>query len=369
MHIESIYLKNFRNYEEQSIKLCPGINIFFGDNAQGKTNILESIYLTSMGKSHRTQKYNEMIKWDKDHCRVINKYNKEGMEGSIDFFIKRNKKKQIKINGIKIDKLSEILGRINSVMFSPDHMRIIKEGPSERRKFIDAILSQAKPKYYYNLSQYLKVLEQRNNLLSDDKKRKELEKTLDVWDYQLIDFGSKIIKDRSIFIKNIGSIAGAINNQLSGGKENLQSKYKPSVRIDNFEMNDIKKAFAKTLLEARLTDIKRGITGYGPHRDELMLSINGKELRNFGSQGQQRSALLSLKLAEMSFIKEETGTVPVLLLDDVFSELDINRQNYLLYYIKDIQVVLTCTDFNNINLSDINHCSYFEVKNASIKEI
>lgn len=369
MYIESIYLKNFRNYEEQSIKLCPGINIFFGDNAQGKTNVLESIYLTSMGKSHRTQKYNEMIKWDKDQCRVLNEYSKEGIEGSIDFFIKRNKKKQIKINGIKIDKLSEIIGRINSIMFSPDHMRIVKEGPSERRKFIDAILSQAKPKYYYNLIQYLKVLDQRNNLLSDDKKRKELIKTLDIWDYQLIDFGSKIIRDRFIFIKNIGNVAAAINNQLSGGKENLELRYKPSVRIESFEMSDIEEAFTRILMEARATDIMRGITNYGPHRDELILSINGKELRNYGSQGQQRSALLSLKLAETSFIKEETGTVPVLLLDDVFSELDINRQNYLLYYIKDMQVVLTCTDFNNINLSSINHCSYFEVKNGTIKEI
>ncbi len=369
MHIESLYLKNFRNYEEQSIKLCPGINIFYGDNAQGKTNILESIYLTSMGKSHRTQKYNEMIKWDKDHCRVINEYVKEGAEGNVDFFIKRNQKKQIKINGVKIDKLSEILGRVNAVMFSPDHMKIIKEGPSERRKFIDGILSQAKPKYYYNLIQYLKVLEQRNNLLSDDRKRKELEKTLDVWDYQLIDFGSKIIKDRSIFINNIGNIAGTINNQLSGGKESLLAKYKPSVKIDNFELNNIKKAFSKTLLEARATDIKRGITGYGPHRDELILTISGRELRNFGSQGQQRSALLSLKLAETSFIKDETGTVPVLLLDDVFSELDINRQNYLLYYIKNIQVVLTCTDFKNINTSGINNCSYFEVKNGFIKTL
>ena len=367
MHIESIYLKNFRNYEEESIKFCPNINIFYGENAQGKTNILEAIYLVSMGKSHRTQRYNEMIKWDKDYSRVNIKYSKNTIEGNIDFFIKKNQKKQIKINGIKIDKLSEILGKINIVMFSPDHMKIVKDGPSERRKFIDAILSQTKPKYYYNLTQYIKVLGQRNILLSNDNKKKEIEKTLDVWDYQLIDFGSKIIKDRDSFIKNIGGIAENINSQLSGGKEKLHTIYKPSVNFIDYSLNEIKESFAKRLEKARPMDIKRGVTCYGPHRDEITLSINGKELRSFGSQGQQRSALLSLKLSEMSFIKEETGTVPVLLLDDVFSELDIKRQNYLLFYIRDMQVVLTCTEYKNINLSDIKNCSYFEVKNGNVK--
>ncbi len=365
MYIEALYLKNFRNYEEETIRLCPGINIFFGENAQGKTNILESIYLLSMGKSYRTMKYNEMIRWDKDLCRVYLSFVKEDVKGDIDFFIKRNQKKQIKINGVRIEKISDILGKINTVMFSPDHMKIIKEGPGERRRFIDSILSQVKPKYYHNLIKYLKILEQRNILLSDEKKKKDLEKTLDVWDEQLIDYGSRIIKDRYIFINNIGKIACEINNQLSGGKEKLIVEYKPSVSTAAYSLKDIKECYEDIILKGRQRDMKRGNTSWGPHRDELTLSIKEKELRSYGSQGQQRSALLSLKLAETIFIKEETGSKPVLLLDDVFSELDGSRQNYLFENIKDMQVILTCTEISKV--LKIDRCSAFLVKNARVE--
>ncbi|MCK9217670.1 MAG: DNA replication/repair protein RecF [Firmicutes bacterium] len=369
MNIEFIYLKNFRNYEELSIKLNPGINIIFGENAQGKTNILESIYLLSMGKSYRTQKYNEMIKWDKEKCKVYIEYNKKDIEGNIEFFIAKNKKKQIKINGVNVEKVSDILGRINTVMFSPEHIKIIKEGPVERRRFIDAILSQVKPSYYYNLIQYLKVLGQRNVLLSDEKRKNELGKTLDIWDNQLIEYGSKVIKERYIFINNISKTASSINDKLSGGKENLVLKYKPSVNIHDYSSDNIKKSYESIITKGRAKDIKRGITNWGPHRDELIFSIGEKELRNFGSQGQQRSALLSLKLAETIFIKDETGTTPVLLLDDVFSELDNARRGYLLEYIKDIQVILTCTDLNNMILKNIKNPSLFHVKNAVVSRV
>ena len=369
MNIESIYLKNFRNYEELSIKLSPGINIIFGENAQGKTNILESIYLLSMGKSYRTQKYNEMIKWDKDKCKIFIDYSKDDIKGNIDFFISKTKKKQIKINGINVEKLSDILGRINTVMFSPEHIKIIKEGPAERRKFIDAILSQIKPSYYYNLIQYLKVLGQRNILLSDDKRKKELKNTLDVWDIQLIEYGSKIMEDRYIFIKKIRKTANMINNQLSGGNENLVLEYKPSVSIYDYSRENIKESYESVIKKGRFIDIKRGNTNWGPHRDELIFSIGEKELRNFGSQGQQRSALLSLKLAETIFIKDETGTTPVLLLDDVFSELDNNRRGYLLDYMKDIQVILTCTDLKNLKLENVINPTFFYVKNAKVERI
>ncbi len=369
MNIETLYLKNFRNYDEEKVELCPDINIFFGENAQGKTNILESIYLASMGKSYRTQKYNEMIKWDKDQCKVFLEFDKEEIKGSIEFYIKRNQKKQIKINDIRVEKISDILGKINTVIFSPDHLRIIKEGPSERRKFIDAILSQTKPKYYYNLIQYLKVLEQRNSLLSDDKRKVEAEKTLDIWDSQLVEYGSKVIKERYEFIKTIGEDVKKINNRISGNKEELLLEYRPSVYIKESDLESIKVSYGKAIHEGRLKDIKRGNTNFGPHRDELALSIKEKELRNFGSQGQQRSALLSLKLAETIFIKEETGTTPVLLLDDVFSELDKNRQDYLLGYMKDIQVILTCTDFKKIDFLDSDNYSYFKVKSGSVNKI
>ena len=366
MHIKSLYLKNFRNYEEQTIDFCPFTNIIYGENAQGKTNILEAIYLTSMGKSHRTQRYNEMIKWGKDFCRINTKYNKSNNDGDIDYLIKKNQKKQIKVNSIKLNKLNEILGVINIVMFSPEHMKIIKDGPSERRKFIDSILSQTKPRYFYNLSQYLKVVEQRNILLSKSNEKKEIEKTLHIWDSQLTDFGSKIIKDRNDFIKSIRNNVNKVNSELSKGKETLEILYKPSVNFKEDNLCEIKNAFEKRLQKSKEADIKRGVTSYGPHRDEIVFLINGKDLRSFGSQGQQRSGLLSLKIAEMKFIKEETNIMPVLLLDDVFSELDIKRQNYLLYYIKNMQVILTCTNYEGIEFSNINDCSYFKVKNGYI---
>ena len=369
MNIKNIYLKNFRNYEEEKIELCPGINIFFGENAQGKTNILEAIYLTSIGKSYRTQKYNEMIKWGKDQCKVYLDFEKNEIEGSIEFYIKRNQKKQIKINGIKIEKIGDILGKLNTVIFSPDHLKIIKEGPSERRKFIDAILSQARVRYFYNLIQYLKILGQRNSLLSGDKKGGEIERTLDIWDAQLIEYGSNIMIERFNFVNTIKDCINNINKELSGGKEELLLEYRPSFYIKDYNLNNIQFIYGKTIEEGRPKDIRRGNTNWGPHRDELNFSIKGKELRNFGSQGQQRSALLSVKLAETVFIKEETGTTPVLLLDDVFSELDKNRQNHLLEYMKDIQVILTCTDFKKIDFLNIDNYSLFEVKKGNVNKI
>lgn len=369
MNIKALYLKNFRNYEEEKVELCPHINIFFGENAQGKTNVLEAIYLTSMGKSYRTQKYNEMIKWDKEQCKVYLEFDKRDTEGSIEFYIKRNQKKQIKINGIKAERIGDILGKLNTVIFSPDHLKIIKEGPSERRKFIDAILSQTKPKYFYNLIQYLKVLGQRNSLLSDDKKRGVAEKTLDIWDNQLIEYGSKVMIERFNFVNTIKDGVNNINKKLSGDKEELLLEYKPSIYIKEHDLHKISEHYRKTIEEGRPIDIRRGNTNLGPHRDELIFSIKGKELRSFGSQGQQRSALLSIKLAETVFIKEETGNTPVLLLDDVFSELDKNRQRYLLEYMKDIQVILTCTDFKKIDFLNIDKYSHFEVKSGTVNKI
>ncbi len=368
LNIEKLYLKDFRNYEKEEINFYPGINILFGENAQGKTNILESIYLIAMGKSYRSRRYNEMIKWDKDMCKVYLEYTKSDIKANIEFFIKRNQKKQIKINGVNIEKIGDILGKLNIVMFSPEHLKIVKEGPSERRKFIDAILSQVKPKYYYNLIQYLKVLGQRNFLLSNCENKKEIDKTLDIWDNQLVEYGAKIIKDRYTFIKSIGKTSGEINNQLSGDKEKLLLTYKPSLNVHDYTMEGIIDVYSNTLNNGRKTDIKRGNSNWGPHRDELIFSIKGKELRNFGSQGQQRSALLSLKLAETIFIKEETGQMPVLLLDDVFSELDKKRCNYLLEYIKNIQVILTTTDLANIDFLNLDNSHYFSVKNAFVKE-
>lgn len=366
MNIESIFLLNFRNYSEQYIELDPGINIFYGENAQGKTNVIEAVYLLTMGKSHRTNKYNEMVKWDKNDSRICIKFNKDDFDYNIDFILKRNQKKQIKVNGVRLDKLSDILGKLNTVIFSPDHMKIIKEGPSERRRFIDSILSQTKPKYYYNFTQYLKVLAQRNMLLCNEKNDGIIEKTLDIWDHQLIEYGCKIIKDRQIFVESIDTKAWRINKELSGGREDFHLKYMPSIGYGKHEISDIKNAFEKRLMEARASDIRRKLTHYGPHRDELNLFINDKEVRNYGSQGQQRSVLLSLKLSEMEYIKDETGSTPVLLLDDVFSELDKLRQGFLISFIKNVQVIITCTDYENLYFGDKSTYKIFNVRTGKV---
>lgn len=366
MNIESIFLLNFRNYKEQYIELDPGINIFYGENAQGKTNILEAIYLLTMGKSHRTNKYNEMVRWDENDSRICINFKKDNFDYNIDFVLKRNQKKQIKVNGVRLDKLSDILGKLNTVIFSPDHMKIIKEGPSERRRFIDTILSQTKPKYYYDFSQYLKVLAQRNILLCNEKNGEVIEKTLDIWDHQLIEYGSRIMRDRSMFIERIDEKAWKIDKELSGGREDFHLKYMPSISVGKYEINDIKKAFEKKLIESRTSDIRRKMTSYGPHRDELNLFINEKEVRNYGSQGQQRSALLSLKLSEMDYIKDETGSTPVLLLDDVFSELDKARQGFLISFIKNVQVIVTCTEYDNLYLGDKSALRIFNVRGGKV---
>lgn len=355
MHIKSINLKNYRNYDELHIELNKGINIFYGQNAQGKTNIIESINLLATGKSHRTQKDTELIKWEKEECKVALEYEREEIENSLDIYLKKNNKKQIKVNGVKLNKTSELLGNLLTVIFSPDHMKIIKEGPSERRKFIDIILSQIKPGYYYNLLQYLRVMEQRNNLISESFNNKKLLDTLNIWDTQLIDYGCKLIKERIEFLNEIYQLAKKTHKNITNNKEDLNIIYKSSVPTSSDDINLLKIEYEKKLKLNRTSDLRRGTTQIGPHRDDIKFYINEKEVKVFGSQGQQRTTLLSLKISELEYIKNQCFSYPVLLLDDVFSELDTERQSYLMEFIKDKQAIITCTDveyFKNIKLED-----------------
>lgn len=335
MFIKNIKLNNFRNYNQEAIDLGPNVTIFYGKNAQGKTNIIEAIYFFSMGKSHRSSKDSEIIKWETEESKIEIGFTKENYESKIEFLFKKNSKKQIKVNGIKIVKTSELLGNLNSVIFSPDHLKIIKEGPSERRRFIDIILSQTSKKYFYNLTQYNKVIEQRNKLLVSIKKQGINKNNLLVWDEQLIKYGSILITMRKEFIERINSLAKEIHQSITSGVELLKIEYYPSTENEAFEEN---------MKSHQNLDIMRGITSKGPHRDEILFFINEKEVKIFGSQGQQRTTLLSLKLAELKYICEKTGSNPILLLDDVFSELDMMRQRFLIKYIENIQTIITCTD-------------------------
>lgn len=364
LYIKRINLKNFRNYESLDIEIGEGVNIFYGQNAQGKTNIIESIYMCSTGKSHRTQKDTELIRWGNEEARIRIDYIKEKDEKSVDIYLNKNIKKQIKLNGVKLNRIGELIGNLNTVIFSPDHMKIIKEGPVERRRFMDIILSQVKPGYYHNLVQYLKVLEQRNRLLGEADNNRSLINTMDIWNEQLAGFGAKITVARRSFIKKISDIAAATHEGISHGKENLKLVYNSSVdRIEASEQ-EIKKSFIEALERTVNIDIKRGSTHKGPHRDDILFFINDTEVKTYSSQGQQRTALLSLKISELKYVQEETEELPVLLLDDVFSELDNERQKYLVDFIKDIQTIITCTDVEHTEKIKLSGSTIFRVVNG-----
>jgi DNA replication and repair protein RecF len=366
LHIKNVNLKNFRNYESLDIKIGEGVNIFYGQNAQGKTNIIESIYMSSTGKSHRTQKDTELIRWDCEGARIKIDFQKENDEKSVEIYLNRNVKKQIKLNGVKLNKIGELIGNLNTVIFSPDHMKIIKEGPVERRRFMDIILSQVLPGYYFNLVQYLKVLEHRNKLLCEACKNRSILSSIYVWNDQLADFGAKIIIARRKFIDKICNIAAETHEGISHGKERLKVIYKSSVDYNDISEIEIRKVFLNSLEKSINIDIKRGATHKGPHRDDILFFINDTEVKTYSSQGQQRTALLSLKISELKYIEEETDEMPILLLDDVFSELDTERQKYLVDFIRDIQTIITCTDVEYLEKLKLGSSLVYNVVNGMI---
>jgi len=340
MIIKSIELNNFRNYENLNISFDEGTNILYGDNAQGKTNILEAAYISGTTKSHKGSKDKEMIRFNEKeaHIRTVVAKKQPGTdvlkEYQIDMHLKNNKSKGIAINQIPIKKASELFGILNMVFFSPEDLNIIKEGPAERRRFLDFELCQLDKIYMSDLTNYNKILNQRNKLLKDMVYSPDLGDTLPIWDMQLVETGKKIIRRRKKFIEELNEIVYGIHSKISGGKEELILKYEPNI-------DDI--FFEDELNRAKFKDIKMCMTSVGPHRDDMFFSIGGIDIRKFGSQGQQRTSALSLKLSEIELVKRTIHDTPVLLLDDVLSELDSNRQNYLLNSISDIQTLITCT--------------------------
>ena len=334
MIIKTLELADFRNYETLNISFDKGTNILFGDNAQGKTNILEAIYISATTKSHKGSKDKEIIHFDKEEAHIRTYLEKEDVEYRVDMHLRKNKSKGIAIDGKKIKKAADLLGLLNVVFFSPEDLSIIKNGPAERRRFADIELCQLDSFYLYNLNNYNKIINQRNKLLKDMYFNQNLKETLNIWDSQLVSYGSKIIERREAFADQLCEIIGDIHKKLSGGKEDLIVKYEPDVRIDDFESR---------MKENQEKDIRFKLTSTGPHRDDFSFIVNGIDIRKYGSQGQQRTAALSLKLSEIELVKKMTKDTPLLLLDDVLSELDSNRQNYLLNSIGDIQTIITCT--------------------------
>ena len=327
MYIKELSLQDFRSYETLNIALDRGINIFRGDNAQGKTNILESIYLCATARSHRTHKEKEIIRWEQESAHVKLLVRKKYMEDTIDFHLSQKSKSAL-INKMPIGKLGELFGVLNIVMFSPEDLQLIKNSPKERRRFLDIELCQIDKLYYYALRQYHKVLKQRNLALKQFSKQKD-NSMLDVWDMQLEEYAKTVIEKRIAFIEELNEIASEIHRDISGKKEELQIVYMPSVETQEF---------TEKMLKYRDKDIL-----IGPHRDDLKFLINDMDVKTYGSQGQQRTVVLSMKLAELKIMKKYIGEEPVLLLDDVLSELDDKRQTDLFKYTESIQTLITCT--------------------------
>ena len=343
MWIKKIKINNFRNYKSQEINLEKNINIFYGENAQGKTNIIEAIFLSSMGKSFRAKKDKEMIMLGEEKSNIEIEYEKTDRDGKIK--IELGNKKIVYINGIKIKKLSELLGKINVVIFTPDDINILKGGPQNRRRFLDIMISQLRPNYMYNLNLYLKTLEQRNNYLRQIKEENKNENMLEIWDEELSNYAINIYNYRKEFIEKIKNKIKNIHSEITNNKEEIEIEYLSECIS--------KEKYLELLKQRRKLDIIKGYTTKGIHRDDFNIYINKKELGIYGSQGQHRTAILSLKLSELNIVKDEIGESPILLLDDFMSELDEKRRKNFLEKINDVQVIITCTEKIDIENKEI----------------
>lgn len=362
MKIKSLKLKNFRNYDLLSLNFDSSTNIFYGNNAQGKTNILEAVYLSGTTKSHRGTKDRDLIQFGEDESHIEVIVDKKDISYQIDMHLKKNSPKGIAVNKVPIRKASELFGIINIVFFSPEDLNIIKNGPSERRRFIDLELSQLDKIYLSHLSNYQRIINQRNHLLKDlkdIKKQESLAQTLDIWDLQLVQYGNEIIKRRNKFIEEINEIISFIHNKLTGGKEKIKLIYEPSNGNLSLE---------QALKKNREKDFRIKSTSVGPHRDDICFMAEDLDIRRFGSQGQQRTAALSLKLSEIELVKQRINDMPILLLDDVLSELDKYRQNYLLDSIHDIQALITCTGVDEFISHRFSINKIFHVQDGQVSK-
>ncbi len=352
MYIHSLELKNYRNYEDLSIDFDSGTTILYGDNAQGKTNILEAVYISATTKSHRGSKDREIIRFHQEESHIRTQVMKSEVLHRIDMHLRKNKTKGIAIDGVPIKRSGELFGVANVIFFSPEDLSIIKNGPSERRRFLDLELCQLDKLYLYHYTNYNKVLNQRNNLLKQIYFKPQLADTIDIWNEQLVQYGVELIKVRRNFINQLNDILKEIHARLTGNKEQLCIQYECNVTEENF---------AELLQQRQEQDFKYQSTQYGPHRDDMGFYIDDIEVRKYGSQGQQRTAALSLKLAEIEIVKQRIKDTPILLLDDVMSELDENRRDYLLHSINNIQTIITCTGYDDFIKERMNINKVYKV--------
>jgi DNA replication and repair protein RecF len=359
MYISSLELADFRNIASLHMEFSQGTNILYGENAQGKTNILESMYMLSTTKSHRGVRDRDMIRFGVEEAHIRSQIMKGGLDHRIDMHLRKNKSKGIAIDGQRIRKASELIGLLHIVFFSPEDLGIVKNGPAERRRFMDMELCQLDAAYLHDLNQYNKTVENRNRLLRDMYQFPDLQDTLGVWDAQLAGYGRRIIESRRRFIEDLNHIVGEIHGKLSGNREHLVIQYEPNTEADELE---------EKLLRNRERDIRMKMTSTGPHRDDFSFMDGETDLRRYGSQGQQRTCALSLKLSEIDLVKRIIGHRPVLMMDDVLSELDSGRQNYLLGTIGGIQTFITCTGLDEFVNNRFQIDRVFRIENGACVE-
>ncbi len=339
MIVDSLELKNFRNYERTLFSFDPGTNILYGDNAQGKTNVLEALQVCSTTKSQRGSHDSEMIRFGEEEAHIRLLFRKHGIAHKIDIHLRKNGKKGAAVDGVPIRRAADLLGQVHLVSFFPEDLRIIKNSPRDRRRFLDSQLCQLDKVYTTRLTEYNKIVVQRNALLKDARFADAIDPTLDVWDEQMVLYGSHLIRQREMFLQQLNELVKKIHADLTGGKEQIELCYEPDVQAEQF---------AEELRRNREKDKKWKVSSSGPHRDDFQVKVNGIDIRHFGSQGQQRSAALSLKLSEIQLVKDRIKDTPILLLDDVLSELDNNRQKMLLQGIENVQTFLTCTGMDGL---------------------
>ncbi len=365
MIIEGIKLINFRNYNNLSVLFNPNINIMIGRNAQGKTNLLEAIYICSTGRSFRTSRDREIIKFEKGEAYVGANLKVGELEKWTEIKLHREKSKRIKVNKIELKSYKELNTGLKVVVFSPEDLKLIKEGPNLRRSYLDSSISQLKPLYYYNLNRYYKILIQRNNLLKSIRYKSNLPDLIEVFDIQMARFGSLIILERESYINRLLIEAKINHSVITKNMENLDIQYLRSIE-DGSSLIEIETCFLKILKESRKKDIETGTTNKGPHRDDFAISINGKDSKTYASQGQQRSIVLTLKLSEVEMIKKDTGYNPILLLDDVYSELDEERRIHLTKLFSKMQTFITLTDAVDIDGLDGYEKEFFYINDGCI---
>ena len=338
MYVKKLTLKDFRNWQGSTIELSDGVNVFEGRNAQGKTNLLEALYVTCVGKSQRTPRDKELIRWDCDRAYVAAQVQKKYGSDNVEIVLSRNVNKCVSVNSLPLTKLGELMGTVLGVLFSPEEIKTVKESPSERRRFVDVALSQMSKSYFYALNRYNKILAQRNRRL---KQSKIDPSAIDVWDMQLAAAGAGIVKSRRGFLQRLLPHAKDVHSFITEEKEELSLAYEGA---SGESVKEIEENMTELLLKSRESDLRLGFTHIGPHKDDVKITADGMDIRSFGSQGQQRTAALSLQLALLRLMTEFTGESPVLLLDDVMSELDCVRRERLLRLIRPYQVIITCTE-------------------------